>query len=224
MPLIHGVVVVFDAETLAPKALIDGIALTALRTPAISALAVRFVASPDARRLVVFGSGPQAAGHIEAMRAVRPVEDVVIIGRNAGKAEALASRVKARVGTVADIANADLIVCATTAREPLFDGELVCDGACVIAVGSHEPDVREVDSGLMLRSRIVVEDVATAAGSAGELVLAGIGAQSLEPLDQLVRAAPTWDDTRPAVVKTVGMAWEDAVVAAAAVQRWRHGS
>jgi ornithine cyclodeaminase len=212
--------VVFDPVTLKPTALVDGSALTSSRTPAVSALAARYVASPEARRLVVLGSGPQAAGHIEAMRAVRPVDDVVIVGRDAQKAKALASRVNARVGAVADVADADLVVCATTAREPLFPGELIREGACVMAIGSHEPDAREIDAGLMLRSRIVVEEAATAARDAGELVLAGIGSESLEPLAQVVRADPWWDRTRPTVVKTVGMAWEDAVVVSAAVRRW----
>ena len=82
-PRIQGVCVVFDATTLAPVALVDGIALTNVRTPAVSALAVRRLAVADARRLLVFGRGPQAHGHVEAIRAVRPIEHVDMVGRDA---------------------------------------------------------------------------------------------------------------------------------------------
>jgi len=71
-PRVQGVCVLFDAESLAPVALLDGIALTNLRTAAVSALAVRRLAAPDARRLLVFGRGPQGRAHADAMHAIRP--------------------------------------------------------------------------------------------------------------------------------------------------------
>jgi ornithine cyclodeaminase/alanine dehydrogenase-like protein (mu-crystallin family) len=223
LPRIQGVVVLFDPVSLTPLALIDGAALTTLRTPAVSALAVRHVAAADARRLVVFGSGPQADGHIAAMLAVRSIEDVVIVGRDTGKAEALAERwvrpgLAVRAGSAAEVADADLVVCATTAREPLFDGGLVRPGACVVAVGSHEPTARELDTALVQRSRIVVEDVTTALREAGDLMLAGVAASDLVSLGELV-VGRIREHAGPTVVKTVGMAWQDAVVAAAAVAR-----
>ncbi|MEV5891136.1 ornithine cyclodeaminase family protein [Nonomuraea fuscirosea] len=95
LPRIQGTYLLFDGDTLAPLAAMDGIALTSLRTPAVSALAVRHLAEPGARRLVVFGSGPQAYGHVLALREVRPVEDVTVVGRDAGRAEALAARCRA---------------------------------------------------------------------------------------------------------------------------------
>ena len=217
-PRVQGVLVLFDAATLAPAALVDGAALTAVRTPAVSALAVRHLAAPDACRLVVFGTGPQGEGHVAALRAVRPVADVVIVGRDRSRAAALADRCGGRVGSAADVEGADLVVCATTAREPLFDGRLVADHACVVAVGSHEPTAREVDAGLVHRSRVVVEDVATALREAGDLVLAGVPAERLQPLAELVRGGPR-PHRGPSLVKTVGMAWEDAVLAARAAGR-----
>src|SRR4051794_22501662 len=97
-PRINGVYVLFDGDTLAPVALIDGIALTNVRTAAVSALAVRHLA-PDARRLVVFGTGPQARAHIHALRAVAPVEHVGVIGRDAGRAAAFAAELGAEVAS-----------------------------------------------------------------------------------------------------------------------------
>jgi ornithine cyclodeaminase/alanine dehydrogenase-like protein (mu-crystallin family) len=204
-PRIQGLCVVFDAATLAPAALVDGIALTNLRTPAVSALAVRRLAAPDARRLLVFGRGPQAHAHVEAMRGVRAIERVDMIGRE-GAADDLVS-------------GADLICCCTTAREPLFDGDLVADSATVVAIGSHEPNAREVDDALVRRATVVVESRASALREAGEVIDAiesgALAQDSLVTLAELVRDEPTLDASRPRLFKSTGMAWEDAVVAAA---------
>jgi ornithine cyclodeaminase/alanine dehydrogenase-like protein (mu-crystallin family) len=224
LPRVQGVLVLFDPATLAPLAVVDGAALTALRTPAVSALAARYLAPLDARRLVVFGSGPQAEAHVRALSAVRPIDSVVIVGRDPGRAAALVARceergLSVRTGSPDDVADADVVVCATTASEPLFDGRLIRDGALVIAVGSHEPTAREVDTGLVQRSRVVVEDRTTALREAGDLILAGARPEQLAELAAVVRVAVV-PDSRPTVFKTVGMAWEDAVVAAAAYERW----
>lgn len=206
-PRVQGVCVVFDGATLAPVALIDGIALTNLRTPAVSALAVRRLATPDARRLVVFGRGPQARAHAVALRAVLPIEHVEIVGREgAANLDEL-------------VAAADVICCATTAREPLFDGGLVAGHAVVVAIGSHEPEARETDDALARRATVVVESRASALREAGDVIAAlaagAIAEDELVTLADLVcgRAAPA--PGRPRLFKSTGMAWEDAVVAAA---------
>ncbi|MDO8390845.1 MAG: ornithine cyclodeaminase family protein [Actinomycetota bacterium] len=219
LPRIQAVYVLFDPVRLTPIALLDGVALTSLRTPAMSAVAVRHLAPAGAGRLVVFGSGPQAAGHVEAVRAVRDVRDVVIVGRDQDRAAALASAVGGRVGSVADVARADIVVCATSASEALFDGALVGDGACVIAVGSHEPHVRELDEALMHRANVVVEDVGAALREAGDVILAGLGADRLTPISDVVNGRVAFADHAPRVFKSVGMAWQDLAVAAEIVRR-----
>jgi ornithine cyclodeaminase len=226
LPRIQAVYVLMDGETLAPVAVLDGTSLTALRTPAVSAVAVRHLAAPDAARLVVFGSGPQAEGHIAALRVVRPLTDVVVVGRDQEKAERLAARIddsglRARVGAASDVAAADIVVCATTSATPVVAGELVPDHACVVAVGSHEPDRRELDEQLMSRATVVVEDPATAMREAGDVVLAvgrGLSHQSLTRLTDLVGGAAV-DMERPRVFKSVGMSWQDLVIAREVVQR-----
>jgi ornithine cyclodeaminase/alanine dehydrogenase-like protein (mu-crystallin family) len=207
-PRVQGVCVVFDATTLAPVALVDGIGLTNLRTPAVSALAVRRLAVPQARRLVVFGRGPQAHGHVEALRAVRPIERVDMLGRgDTGAAELVAA--------------ADIVCCCTTAREPLFDGELVADHATVVAIGSHEPDAREVDDALAARATVVVESRTSALREAGDVIAAvaagAVGEDELVTLSDLVRGRTEPAPGRPRLFKSTGMAWEDGVVAAALV-------
>jgi ornithine cyclodeaminase/alanine dehydrogenase-like protein (mu-crystallin family) len=195
-PRIQGVCVVFDPESLAPVAVVDGIALTNLRTAAVSALAARRLAAPDPRTLVVYGRGPQGEAHVAALREVLPsLMDVEVVGRSG------APRLE----------GADVVVCATTAREPVFDGARVADRALVIAIGSHVPDAAELDAGLMRRAQVVVESRASAFREAGDVLLAGVTQVSTLAED----VAP--DLTRPRVFKSTGMAWEDAVVASAVV-------
>jgi ornithine cyclodeaminase/alanine dehydrogenase-like protein (mu-crystallin family) len=205
-PRIQGVCVVFDGATLAPLALVDGIAVTNVRTAAVSALAVRRLSVPYARRLLVFGRGPQAHAHVEALRAVRPIERVDTVGRDHGPVDEL-------------VAAADVVCCCTTAREPLFDGTLVADHAVVVAIGSHEPGVRETDDALAARSTIVVESRASALREAGDVILAieagATSAAELVTLSELVRGEAQPAAGRPRLFKSTGMAWEDAVIAAA---------
>jgi ornithine cyclodeaminase/alanine dehydrogenase-like protein (mu-crystallin family) len=208
-----------DAETLTPTALLDGIALTSLRTPAMSAVAARYLAARDCTRLVVFGAGPQAVGHVAAIRSVRGVDDVVIVGRDQARAQALAARINARTGTPGDVATADIVVCATTATQALFDGALVRSNACVIAVGSHQPQVRELDATLMRRADVVVEDRVTALREAGDVILADLVIDDLIAISDVVTGAADLAGDRPRVFKSVGMAWEDLAVAAAIVAR-----
>jgi ornithine cyclodeaminase/alanine dehydrogenase-like protein (mu-crystallin family) len=154
---------------------------------------------------------------------VRPVTEVVVVGRDAGRAQSFAGRltgtgVLATLGTPDAVADADLVVCATTSGDSLFDGRLIQDRACVVAVGSHEPDRRELDAQLLGRASVVVEDVATALREAGDVVLA-VAAGALDPtglvtVSDLVTGRASVDPTLPSVYKSVGMAWQDLVVAA----------
>ena len=206
-PRVQGVCVVFDAATLAPVALLDGIALTNLRTAAVSALAVRRLAAPEASRLLVIGRGPQGRAHAAAVAAVRPIEHVDVIGRGVAGAERDAL-----------VAAADVICCCTTAREPLFDGGRVADHACVVAIGSHEPRSREVDETLVRRATVVVEARQAALREAGDVIAAGLGPEDLITLPELV-AGGELPAGRPRLFKSVGMAWEDTVVASLCLRR-----
>jgi ornithine cyclodeaminase len=218
-PRVQGVYVLFDGATLAPAALLDGIGLTDLRTSAVSALAVRHLAAREPRRLVVFGSGPQARAHVTALRAIAPIEHVALAGRDRGRAEALAGELGAEVAGPEAVEHADVICCCTTAREPLFDGEAVADEAVVVAIGSHEPEAREVDERLAGRATVVVESRTSALREAGDVIQAieagALREDGLVPLAALVRGEAAPEPGRPRFFKSTGMAWEDLVLAAA---------
>lgn len=228
-PRIQALYVLMDAETLTPFVLVDGTAITALRTPAVSALGADALAPQEVSRVVLFGSGPQAIGHAEALLQIRRPEEVVVVGRREGAREEAAAAVEAlgvraravaaddRVAVERAVRTAEVVVTATSSGSPVLDGDWVADGACVVAIGSHEPDRRELDAGLMGRSLVVVEDVTTARREAGDVVLATaegtLPADAIHCLRDLVLGEVTRATDRPNVLKTVGMAWEDLVIA-----------
>lgn len=232
LPRIQAVYVLLDADTLSPLALLDGTALTALRTPAASAVAVRHLARPGAAHLVLFGAGPQAWGHLIAIRAVRPIERITIVPRDPAGAEPLAARCRStlalepEIGTPDAVAEADIVACCTTAREPLFRGDLLTEHAAVVAIGSHEPDAREVDDQTVIRSSVVVEARSAAMREAGDVIMA-VESGALDPnrlvgLADIVRGTVQLPDG-PRLYKSVGMSWQDLAVATAAFERSLEG-
>jgi len=232
LPRIQAAYLLFDGATLTPQALLDGAQLTSLRTPAVSGVAGRYLARPDAHRLVVFGTGPQARAHVEAMRVIRPIDEVAVVGRDPGRAAPLVAALggaglAVREGRRADVAEADVVVCATSSKEPVFDGVLVPDSACVLACGSHEPDARELDNAVMSRAYVVVEDAATALRETGDVIRAvadgALRGDTLVGLGEVVTGGSGVPDTRLRVFTSVGMAWEDLAVAAEVYRRWKSG-
>ena len=229
---IQAVYVLMDADTLTPSVLIDGTALTSLRTPAVSAVAMDALAPAEVGSAVVFGSGPQALGHAEALLAIRHTSSVTVVGRRGEAARATAQRISGlatshrlttRGLTVDDpqvesaVREAQVVVTATSAATPVLDDDWVADGACVVAIGSHEPHRRELGSGLLGRSLVVVEDIGTAHREAGDVILAAedgaLDWADVHTLQDLVLGRVERATDRPNVFKSVGMAWQDLVVA-----------
>lgn len=218
LPRIQAAHLQFDRETLALVAVLDGAALTTLRTPAVSVAAVRRHLPERPLRLVVMGAGPQALGHAATFGAVRPLAGVSYLVRDPARVSLDAEVLELGAPPAeAALAAADVVVCATSARAPLFDSAVLRDDVVVVAVGSHEPQARELDAGVLARGTVVVEDVATALREAGDVVLAiaegGLTAGDLVPLRDVVTGTVVPPGDRPLVVKTVGMSWEDVVVA-----------
>jgi ornithine cyclodeaminase len=236
-PRIQGIYLLFDKDNLAISSILDGAALTTYRTPAISFAAVRkgLELSRGEISLVVFGSGPQAISHIQTLAALDvKVTSVVFVVRDIEKAQKRIPDV-AQMGLTSEctihilgadshevnqhLQQADLVIAATTARAPLFDSTHLKQSVIVIAVGSHEPDVREIDSKLVARAQVVVETRASALREAGDVIMAigdgSITAQSLHELADVVCGRTTLNREQPIFFKSSGMSWEDLVIARA---------
>ena len=228
LPYVQAAYVLFDAESLSPVAVLDGTALTNLRTAAVSGLATRHLARPDASRLVILGAGATANAHLDAILAVRPIRIVRVVSRSPGPAEALAARARdagldAEVAGPEAVAEADVVCTCTTSERPVFDGALLAPGTHVNAIGAYRPDMRELDDEAVARARVVVETREAALAEAGDLVIplrAGrIRADHVvADLGELVRGAVVRRGPEDVTVfKSVGIAPEDLVVARAAL-------
>jgi ornithine cyclodeaminase len=228
LPFTQAVYVLFDAVTQAPQAVLDGTELTALRTAAVSGLATRLLANADAARLVVFGAGAQATAHVEAMHAVRPIREVVVVGRDPARADALVARARAlgmdaRVGTQSDVSTADVVCTCTTSAVSVFSGHELHEGVHINAIGAYLADQRELDTETMRRAKVVVETRDVALREAGDVVMAidegALDPDALVDLAEVVRGRPvrTGSDDITTFV-SVGFAFEDLVVARAALQ------
>lgn len=225
LPMIHALVMVLDAETGVPRALMEGAHLTALRTAAATGLATDRLARPDAGVLALFGAGGQARHQLEAVRAVRPIREVRIVARTAGSARRLAEEVEGvQVRVLEDrraaLDGADVVVAATTSTSPVFDGGDVSPGAHVNGVGSYTPSMQEVDAKLVARARVVVDSRVGALAEAGDLRIP-LERGTLREAD-IAELGEVVSGTRPGrrspeeitFFKSVGNAVQDAAVAA----------
>lgn len=178
-PAIQGFVALFDHETGAPRALLDGASLTALRTAAVSGLATELLSRADVRSHGVFGSGVQAVTHAQAVLAVRPgIEETLVWGRSVENAERAASEIAATTGSLAravvaaeDAAACDVVSTVTASPEPILKGAWLRAGTHVNLVGSHMPNKREADTALIGRSAVYVDVIESALSEAGDLLM-----------------------------------------------------
>jgi ornithine cyclodeaminase/alanine dehydrogenase-like protein (mu-crystallin family) len=232
LPFLHSIYVLFSPQSLEPKLTVDGAALTAMRTSAVSALATKYLARPDSSHLALFGAGVQANAHLDAMVAVRPIQRVRVVSRSLEAAELLAERarklhVDADVAGPEAVSEADIVCTCTTSNSPVFDGRLLPDGAHVNAVGAYRPDTRELDDETIGRAKIVVETREAALAEAGDILIPierNVITESdiVADLSEVVRGAgvrASADDVT--VFKSVGVAFEDLAVAAAVLERQR---
>ncbi len=236
LPKIQAWYLVFGAETLSPLAILDGARLTTLRTPAVTAVAVRAMLRADPRgardrigTLAVIGSGPQAEEHARTLAALMPVGEVHIVGRTPARATALVERLRAdgiaaEVDDGSGIRSADVVIAATSSSTPVLALDDVDDHAVVAAIGSHGAEHRELAADLVTAADLVVEARASALRENGNLLHARdreawqAGVQPMTNLRELVSGAFTRREARPAVYTGVGMSWEDLAVVARILQ------
>jgi ornithine cyclodeaminase/alanine dehydrogenase-like protein (mu-crystallin family) len=227
----NGFIGLFSADTGELLALLDGAYATAMRTAAISVVALGALAPPGPLATLIVGAGKQADHHCRALRSLRPQDaaELAIYARDAQQARRLADAHGARVAEdlPAAVAAADVVITLTPAEAALFPAAAVTPGTTVLALGADGPGKQELDPALMARAHVVA-DVRVQARESGELqhVDAGVAAAAVELADVLAGTAPgrrTDDDV--VVFDSTGTAIQDAVAAvqilAAARERGR---
>jgi ornithine cyclodeaminase/alanine dehydrogenase-like protein (mu-crystallin family) len=223
----QGAVVLLDNVTGRVRALIEAGSLTGIRTAAVSALATRYLAIPEATELAILGAGVEAATHLEAMLAVRPLQHVRVWSRTAARALKFARDMAARHGIPVEVANdaktavdgAHIICTVTAARQPVLKGRWLAAGAHVNAVGASTPDARELDTQAIVNAALWVDSRAAAESEAGDYLIARAEAGSAVvirgELGDLVtgRLPGRTSADEITIFKSLGLAIEDAAAA-----------
>lgn len=178
LPFIHALVIVTDATTGAPLAVMDGEHITALRTGAGTGVATDLLARPEACVVAIFGAGVQARTQLEAVCAVRDVDRVLVFGRSMTNAElfAVEAATKHKVNvSIADrpeaLLAADIICTATTSLTPVFDPQHVKLGCHINGVGSYRPDMTEIPAETVAGAKVIVDQRKACLAEAGDLLV-----------------------------------------------------
>jgi len=227
LPTVAATVLAMDPQTGLPLALMEGDSLTALRTGAAGGVAARYLAREDAGTVALFGAGVQARSQLRAAMAVRNIEHVWIVDPFATAAQRMADDISgwpdAPAVTLADspktaVVLADIVLAATTATTPLFDGNDLKPGTHVTGVGSFTPQMQEIDAATVRRARVVVDQRDAAMAEAGDIIIgkAVIDAEIGEIING--EKPGRQSDEEITFFKSVGLAVQDAVTAAAVLK------
>lgn len=177
LPVVLASVIVSDAETGQPLALLDGTTLTAIRTGAGSGVATDLLAVPDASRLAVIGAGAQARTQIEAVCAVRPIQQIRVYSPNSAPsfvaeiADLYDAEVTAADSASAALHDAQVIVAATNSETPVIHLRDVARGAHINGVGSFTPEMQEIAVDVIQQAKVVVDHRDSIWEEAGDLII-----------------------------------------------------
>ena len=178
LPAVQGIVSLFDEKNGVPLAIIDAAEVTAIRTAAVSGLATRLLSRENSKTCGIFGTGVQAASHIDAVCSVRPIRDIYIWSRDFTKANEFASQQSDRVGinvqakkNPREVSACDVICTVTGARKPILHGDWVSQGTHVNLVGAHSLSAREADTNLIVKSELYVDLTETAIRESGDIMI-----------------------------------------------------
>ncbi|PYS85654.1 MAG: ornithine cyclodeaminase [Acidobacteria bacterium] len=225
----QGGVMLFDGTTGVPLALVNASAITAIRTAAVSALATSVLAREDAAELAIIGAGVQARTHLSAMACVRPIKRARIVGGRFESAQKFAKEMQPQfpfpvepVETAeASVRDADLIVTATTAREPVVQRDWISPGAHINAIGTFSPNAREIDTATMAAATLFCDARESVLNEAGDYLLAAqegaIGPDHIraELGEVLIKTRPgRTSRDEITLFKSLGLAIEDLAAAA----------
>jgi len=233
---IQAAVVALDPQTGRPEALLEGAALTAIRTGAASGLATDLLARPDSRTAAIFGAGVQARTQLEAVCTVRKIETARVYDPRPGAAESFAAEMAGSGPVPGDLhpaadprqaaADADVICTATTSAAPVFADDDLKSGTHINAVGSYQPHVQEVPPETVLRARVVVDSRQAALDETGDLIQpirqGLITAEHIHAeIGEIVlgRAEGRGSPDQITLFESVGLAVQDALAARTALRR-----
>ena len=221
LPTHMAVIALFDPKTGEPLALMDGRYITEMRTAAVSAVATDALASRDAKVLALLGAGVQAQAHLEVLPHVRQFEEIRIWNHHPEKAQRFAEEhgIKS-MELEAAVRDADVVVTATSAREPVLKGEWLKPGAHVNAVGACRPDWRELDEATM-RNVIIVDSYEAAQKESGDVILSGV--TPFAELGEILNGTKRVKPGATTVFKSLGMAVEDVASAKLVYDATLHG-
>lgn len=220
----QGSVMLFSGETGELMALMNASAITAIRTAAVSGVATQLLAQDDAGELAMIGTGVQARAHLEAMACARPIKRARVASRSFEHALSFAAEFRSRYSFPIEavesvesaVRGADLIVTATTSREPILSREWVSAGAHLNVVGSSIPTTREIDSATMAASSLFVDRRESTINEGGDYLFAlregAIGPDHIKAeIGELLTGAKTGRSSTDeiTVFKSLGLAIED---------------
>ncbi len=214
IPTHTATIALFDAQSGAPLAAMDGTVITEMRTAAVSAAVTRAVRKQGDAILALLGSGVQAEAHLEALSHVLRLSEVRVWSPTTANAKRFAEAHGARLMPDAEstVRGADVIVAVTSAVEPVLAGEWLKPGAHVNAVGANRPTWRELDDAAMHAGSLIVDSRAGAMAESGDVILskAPIYAEAGELFAGMRPPAPPGTT----IFKSLGMAVEDLAAAA----------
>ncbi len=177
LPMIQAMVMIFDAATGSPVAVMDGEHLTAMRTGAVSGLATDLLARKDAEVVAIIGTGAQGKTQLEAVCEVREIKKAIVFDLNKERANAFAEMMseKLQIEVISaispdDISLADIICTATSSSRPVFDDANLRTGVHINGVGSYRPDMCEIPPETIVRAKVVIDQATAALAEAGDLV------------------------------------------------------
>ena len=179
IPYIQGMVNLYDGRNGSPKAVLDAMTITALRTGAVSGLATRLLARKDSKVCGSFGAGVQDRTQLEAVCAVRPIQKAYVFDPFPAAAEKFAVEMAEKLGievlpaatSAETVGEADIICCATVSKTPVFRDSEIRPGVHINAVGSYKPHVQEVPAEMILRARLYVDHRESALEETGDLII-----------------------------------------------------
>ncbi|MEM2909564.1 MAG: ornithine cyclodeaminase family protein [Nitrososphaerota archaeon] len=228
LPTINALLVVFDPKTGRPLATIDGAYLTAVRTGAISGVATKYLARDGASILTVIGCGVQARTQALAISKVRKLEKIYAYDIRREAAEVYAKEISDALNVETSVANspagavseADIVVTATTSKQPVIRWEWLKKGVHINAVGSYTPDARELDSETIIHSKVVIDYMPAALEEAGDVLIpiseGKFSAKRIyAELGEVIAGIKPGrvSDEEVTVFKSVGLAVQDAAAA-----------